>query len=105
MEVICHVSLSQHCSTHHSVFPCDDLQVYLDQPGWTVRQDLSTFQHDNYGHLVPEVKRAVMRVKEQAGVDLDCARAMAAAGIDDAEMVSTLMAGTEHTAYPSPARG
>lgn len=65
------------------------LQVYLDQPGWTVRQDLSTFQHDNYGHLVPEVKRAVMRVKEQAGVDLDCARAMAAAGMDDAEMVTS----------------
>ena len=76
------------------------LQVYLDQPGWTVRQDLSTFQHDNYGHLVPEVKRAVMRVKEQAGVDLDCARAMAAAGIDDAEMVSVLMAGMGHTASP-----
>ncbi len=34
-----------------------------------------------------DIKRAVLRIKSVEGVDLDCARAISAQGIDDAEMV------------------
>jgi hypothetical protein len=64
------------------------MQAYSDQPGWTVREDLSTFNYDSYAHLTPEVKRAVLRVKADAGVDLDAARAIEEAGLDEFEMVS-----------------
>ena len=64
------------------------IQVYLDQPGWTVHEDLHTFNHDRFANLIPEVKRAVLRVKDDLFVPLDAAKAIeAAGGVDEAEMV------------------
>ncbi len=63
-------------------------QAFLDQPGWTVRDDLSSFGADSYGALVPDIKRAVLRIKQDAGVDLDAARAITE--VDDSEMVGGL---------------
>jgi hypothetical protein len=37
--------------------------IYLDKPGWTVHQDLSTFNDDSFGAIVPELKKAIMRLK------------------------------------------
>ena len=64
------------------------LQVYLDQPGWTVHEDLSTYNLDSFAHLIPQVKQSVMRIKEVLGVPLDAAGAIeAAGGVDESEMV------------------
>eukprot|EP00195_Chlamydomonas_chlamydogama_P005623 CAMPEP_0202898432 /NCGR_PEP_ID=MMETSP1392-20130828/6957_1 /ASSEMBLY_ACC=CAM_ASM_000868 /TAXON_ID=225041 /ORGANISM="Chlamydomonas chlamydogama, Strain SAG 11-48b" /LENGTH=338 /DNA_ID=CAMNT_0049584357 /DNA_START=110 /DNA_END=1123 /DNA_ORIENTATION=- len=62
--------------------------AYLDQPGWTVRPDLSTFTHDSYGPLVPSLKEAVLRVRSEAGVDLDAARGIEAEGLDPRELAT-----------------
>ena len=68
--------------------PPSPLQVFLDQPGWTVMEDLSTFNYDSYAALVPELKRAVLRVKSELFITLDAVRAIeAAGGVDDTEMV------------------
>lgn len=37
--------------------------VFLDKAGWVVHEDLATFNEDNYGYIVPELKSAIMRVK------------------------------------------
>ena len=56
--------------------------AYLDQPGWTVRNNLSTFNLDGYGRIVPDIKKAVLTIKKSYKVNLDAARALVASGID-----------------------
>ena len=55
-------------------------------------EDLSTFNYDSYAALVPELKRAVLRVKSELFITLDAVRAIeTAGGVDDTEMVGTLL--------------
>jgi hypothetical protein len=47
--------------------------VFLDKAGWVVHEDLATFNEDNYGFIVPELKSAILRVKAMVGAAPDVA--------------------------------
>jgi len=60
---------------------------YLDQPGWTVRYDLTGSAHTSWAHMIPDLQAALVKVKTEGGADLDCARAlMEAPPKDDATL-------------------
>lgn len=61
--------------------------AYLDQPGWTIRMDLTGSKLASWGLMLPDLQAAIVRVRDQAGVDLDAARALAEAPPSDTAVV------------------
>lgn len=65
---------------------------YLDQPGWTVRYNFSTYPQDSWGAIVPQIKTIVQQLGTELGIKLDCASKIT---VDPLERVAIMRAGED----------